>query len=560
MKQQNSKKKLFRHLKVQIIGVTLVLSIAPLIFLGGVIYYQFADVSVQRCKDQLRQLSRSQSNAVDVFLRERTNILTTIVNTHTFQELSLQQNLQQLFQVLVQNSQGLGLIDLGVIDETGEHLAYVGPFALKGLNYYQQPWFSAVMSKGRYVSDVYLGYRQLPHFIIAVRGHSNGRPWVLRATIDSDVFNSLVRTAHIGEFGDAYIVSKDGTYQTQPRLSGKLLEKAGLDTNKFAEGTTVQEVEKQDRSIAYYAGSWLKNNQWLFITSQEKIEQSGGLLEARNTEIIIVATGCLAIILATIFITQITVSRLEESDREMDKLNAQLIQSDKLAALGKMAAGIAHEINNPLAVIGEKAGWMKDLLTEECFQESENFREYKTSVDKIEEHVERARKITHNMLGFARQMEPRLDDVDVNRTLDQVIDFLENHARTNNIEIQTDFQDTIPVIASDQSKLQQVFLNLITNAIDAIEKNGLIEITSRCNGDFITVTVQDDGPGIPKEQQNHIFDPFFTTKMPGKGTGLGLSVSHSIIEKMGGDISFTSKEKEGTTFTVKLPVVLPEKK
>ena len=560
MKQQKTKKRLFRQLKVDIIGVTLVLSIAPLIFLGGVIYYQFANVSVQQCKDQLRQLSRSQSNAVDVFLRERTNILTTIVNTHTYSELAQQQNLAHLFETLVQNSQGLGLIDLGVIDNNGEQLAYVGPFALKGLNYYQQSWFSAVMSKGRYVSDVYLGYRQLPHFIIAVRAHNSSRPWVLRATIDSDVFNSLVRTAHVGESGDAYIVNKEGTFQTQPRFNGKLLEKANLDINKFAQDTTVLENKKQNGDTGYYAGSWLKNNQWLFITSQEKIEQAGGIVDARNMEIIIVATGCLAIILATIFITHATVSRLEEADREMDKLNAQLIQSDKLAALGKMAAGIAHEINNPLAVIGEKAGWMKDLLADEEFQHSPAFQEYRTSVDKIEEHVERARKITHNMLGFARRMEPRLDDVDINRTIDQVIDFLENHARTNNIEIQTDFQDNIPVIASDQSQLQQVFLNLLTNAIDAIEKNGLIEIKTHQRNNLIEVTVKDDGPGIPKEQQNRIFDPFFTTKISGKGTGLGLSVSHSIIEKMGGSITFESNEKKGTTFTVTLPVVLPDKK
>ena len=163
MAQENSKATLFKRLKLNIIAVTLALSIAPLIILCGFIYFQFADVAAQRVKDKLWQLSKSQSNAIDVFLRERTNILTTIVNTHSLQELGKQDNLSRLFEILVQNSQGLGLIDLGVINSEGDHLAYVGPYALKGLNYYKQPWFSAVMSKGRYVSDVYLGYRQLPH-------------------------------------------------------------------------------------------------------------------------------------------------------------------------------------------------------------------------------------------------------------------------------------------------------------------------------------------------------------------------------------------------------------
>lgn len=303
MKQKSSKKKIYRQLKGKIIIVTLLLSVAPLIFLGAVIYYQFAKVSEQRVKEQLWQLSRSQSNTIDVFLRERTNILMTLVNTHALAELGQQENLYRLFQIMVQQSQGLGLIDLGVIDDQGEQLAYVGPFGLKGLNYYQQPWFSAVLSKGRYVSDVYLGYRQMPHFIIAVRGHHSGQSWILRATIDSDVFNSMARTAQTGESGDAYIVNQEGIYQTQPRFHGKLLDKANINIQKFGEGTTALELTREDGKAAYYAGAWLKNNQWLFITSQEQIEEAGSLLDARNTEIMVVATGCFAIILATIFIT-----------------------------------------------------------------------------------------------------------------------------------------------------------------------------------------------------------------------------------------------------------------
>jgi two-component system NtrC family sensor kinase len=137
-----------------------------------------------------------------------------------------------------------------------------------------------------------------------------------------------------------------------------------------------------------------------------------------------------------VLISHTLVRHLEQTDTEMNELNAQLIQQDKLAALGKMAAGIAHEINNPLAVIGEKAGWMEDLLAEEEFQNSDNYKEFAASIAKIEEHVDRARKITHSMLGFARRMEPRLDDVEINRVLDQTIDIMANHARINDIEIQ----------------------------------------------------------------------------------------------------------------------------
>ena len=268
--------------------------------------------------------------------------------------------------------------------------------------------------------------------------------------------------------------------------------------------------------------------------------------------------GCLAIILATILVVHMTVSRLERADKEKNRLTSQLQQSDKLAALGKMAAGIAHEINNPLAVIGENAGWIKDLLEEEELRGSEHYIEFESSVDKIETHVERARKITHNMLGFARRMEPRLDDVDINHTLEEVISLLESHARINNIDIRTDFCVNLPIIASDQSQLQQVFLNLLNNAIDAINKDGLIDVETRTREDTIEIEIRDDGPGVPKAAGAKIFDPFFTTKRNGKGTGLGLSITYSIIEKMGGSIRFENLDPHGTSFIVNIPITIPE--
>ena len=551
---------MYRHLRIKIIVLTLLVSVTPLILLGAMIYFQFADVCEQKVKDQVQQSARGQSNAIDVFLRERTNILTTIVNTHSLAELSQTENLSRLFETLTLHTRDLGLIDIGIIDENGNHLAYVGPYNLAGLNYARQAWFGITLNKGHYISDVFLGFRQLPHFIIAVRGHNGLQAWILRATIDSDVFNSLVRSAQVGKSADAFILNRSSVYQTLPRFQGKILGKSDLDVKLFGGGTSVMDYRSAVGSPKYLAGSWMKNNEWLFVASQETCDEAGRLAQARNREIIIVIAGCLAILLATILIAHMTVSRLEVTEKEKNELTSQLLQTDKLAALGKMAAGIAHEINNPLAVIGENAGWMKDLLAEASMQADENHEEFQASVDKIEAHVERARKITHNMLGFARRMEPRLDDVDLNFTIGEVVGLLENHARSNNINIQTNFQEDLPIIASDQSQLQQVFMNLINNAIDAVGKDGRIEVRTRTREDTIEVAIEDDGPGIPKAVQNKVFDPFFTTKHNSKGTGLGLSITYSIVEKMGGGIRFDSQESGGTTFLVNLPIVIPDKK
>ncbi|MBU1397888.1 MAG: two-component sensor histidine kinase, partial [Proteobacteria bacterium] len=491
-------------------------------------------------------------------LKERTSILLAMADTYTFDYLAEKNNLERIFQIM--NRRVGGFIDLGLIDSSGRHVAYVGPYNLTNLNYYSQPWFNEVESKGVYVSDIFMGYRQIPHFVIALQRQENNRRWILRATIDSAVFENLVRAAQVGKSGDAFIINKEGFYQTRLRFKGEILSKALLDPTHFGEGTTVLEKENTDGKKILYAGSWLKKNSWLLVISQDASEEMTKLFKTKRIEIIIVVSGCLMIILTTILTTHLTIRRLETADRKMNELNAQLVHSDKLAALGKMAAGVAHEINNPLAVIAEKTGWMEDLLTEEDFQKSQHYEEYKKSLGKIEEHVERARKVIHGMLGFARRMEPHLEDVDINRVLNETITFLDSYARTNNIAIEKDLMSDLPIIASDHAKLQQVFLNLLTNAVDAIGRDGKIFLTSRIIDSEIVVSVWDNGPGIPKEYQSRVFEPFFTTKRSGKGTGLGLSVTYTIVRNMGGTIALDSKEGNGTTFTVSLPIVVPEKK
>ena len=552
------KQSIYRRLQRKIIFITLLVSFTPLIVLGGTIYYQFAEVYKIKVEDQIRYRAKSQCDAVEVFLRERTTMLCTIVDTHSFEYFKQPDNITHVLKVL--NQRAGGFVDLGLIDEGGQHLAYAGPYDLKAVNYFHQPWFNEVMYKGKYVSDVFMGFRQSPHFVIAVRGDGKTGNFILRATIDPDVFNRLVRTAQIGRTGDAFIINKDGIYQTSPRFSGQILEETQLNPKFFAQGETATEKLNVDGKIQHYAGSWLKNNQWLLVISQDVNMEMAGLLQTRMLGISIIVVGLLAIVMTIILTSHMTVRQLEAADRRANELNAQLIQSDKMAALGKMATGIAHEINNPLAVIGEKAGWVKDLLAEEEFRESENLKEFETSITKIEEHVERARKITHGMLGFARRMEPRLDDVEVNQVLNQTIELLQNHARINNIEIRKDLSEGLPVIASDQSRIQQVFMNLLNNAVDAIVKDGWIEIKTSMDDSHIVIRIRDNGPGISEENLKRVFDPFFTTKATGAGTGLGLSIIYGIVESMKGAINLESKIGEGTTAIVRLPIVIPGKK
>jgi two-component system NtrC family sensor kinase len=212
---------------------------------------------------------------------------------------------------------------------------------------------------------------------------------------------------------------------------------------------------------------------------------------------------------------------------------------------------VAHEINNPMAIINEKAGLMKDLVAyDENFQKKEKFLGL---IDSILKSVERCRAITHRLLGFARRMEVQLVELDLNELIQETLGFLEKEALYRNVELVLNLTNNLPRISSDRGQMQQVFLNIINNALAAVEDEGEIVITSwEEDSDTVGVSIRDTGCGMSEETLKSIFDPFFSTKQE-NGTGLGLAITYGIVKKMGGDIKVKSKQGEGSTFTVYLP-------
>ncbi len=544
----------YQKLRWRIIATTLSFSLIPLFALGLSMYYQFSVSYTAKIFETLQSLVENRRNAVDLFLDERVSQLYTLAYTHSFNQLKEEDYLNRVFTLMQTRSKSY--VDLGIIDRDGYYASYVGPYELKGLNYGKEEWFQEVMLRGVYISDVFMGFRKFPHFILAVMRREGDRNWILRATVDTEIFDSMVKAAQVGQRGDAYVLNKDGILQTPPRFGGQLLEKlAHFEVPKFS-GARVEEMTVNGESDLY-GMTWLKNKDWLLVVKESPREELMPLLRARLLVIGLGLGGLLLIIVGTVFITRAMIARLIETDREKAKLDAGLMQSSKMAALGKLAAGIAHEVNNPLAVIKEKVGWLTDLLSEEDVSKSENFQEFDDALKKIDYHVDRAKKVTHRLLGFARRMEPTQERVNINRILEETIDFLRNEAHYRNINIHTDYASALPETTSDATQLQQVFLNILNNAIDAVAKDGVISVETAhlLKEKKVAICITDDGPGMSAEVLNKIFDPFFTTKEVGKGTGLGLAISYSIVEKLGGKIVVNSEVGRGTSFTILLPVV-----
>jgi two-component system, NtrC family, sensor kinase len=264
------------------------------------------------------------------------------------------------------------------------------------------------------------------------------------------------------------------------------------------------------------------------------------------------AVAALIVAGASFFSVRRLITVFLQQQRSVDQ---QLLQSQKLASLGELSSGIAHEINNPLAIIGQEAEWLRHLLENMRTRDAQWQSEVKDSLREIIHQVDRGREITHKILDFARHNEPLLQLADSNKLLEDMVKLVEKEAGHKGIAVLRRYAADLPAISTDPPLVRQVMLNLLNNAVYAIGNNGFIEVaTDQVNDSFVVFKVSDTGCGIPEQNLSRIFDPFFTTKPQGQGTGLGLSICHGIVTKLGGRISVESRVGEGTTFGVQLPL------
>lgn len=238
-------------------------------------------------------------------------------------------------------------------------------------------------------------------------------------------------------------------------------------------------------------------------------------------------------------------------------LTDQMIQSQKLAALGQLATGIAHEINTPLGIIGQEAELMAYDLNDAAPADPQAEARLRAAMGRIVRQVERCSEITHSMLDLARRNDPVHQDTDLPALVEDMIVLVERGVLPPGVHIVREYEDGMPMVSTSSPMLRQVVLNLLVNAAQALDGRGVGTITAsvRAGGDGrAEIRVADDGPGIAAEHGNRIFDPFFTTKPPGKGTGLGLSVSLGIVDRLGGAITASGNPGGGAIFTISLPM------
>jgi two-component system NtrC family sensor kinase len=544
-------KKRYRRLLVRSGFSIAAVSVFPLVIMTLINYHQYQEAFH---KEMIRPITRLTSNAqrsLEFFLSERSSALTMVIREKSIDELRDQKSLNRLLDNM-KRSFG-GFVDLGLIDAEGNQISYAGPYQLKGKNYSGQDWFHEVSLQGVHISDVFQGYRRFPHFVIAVKGGADtGDSYILRATFDTEMINEKILDIESHPYSDAFIVNHNGILQTPSRFYGGVLEKLSLPVPPFSSRAKVIETEDAKGEPLVIGYAYVARSPFVVMKLSRPGVMQAGWISLRRDLLLFLAGSVILVLGVVLWGTRYMVNRIREVDIKRATIFHKMEYTNKMAAIGRLGAGVAHEINNPLSIISEKAGLLKDLLTlSDSTPPKEKLNEL---VDSVLRSVDRCSTITHRLLGFAKHMDVQHEKISLEMLIKEVLSFLEKEASYRNIKITFDIPEDLPTIESDRSQLQQVFLNIINNAFAAVsDDKGVIHMSVVEDGDErIETSVTDNGTGISAENLDHIFEPFFTTKK-GYGTGLGLSITYGIVEKLGGEIKVNSKVGEGTSFTVVLP-------
>lgn len=548
----------FRRVWKQAAFLTAGVSLMPLIFMA-IIDFNVTQGAIE--SEMLLRTSRLVSNTrrtLSFFLDERIFALNFIIHDNASENLK---NAERLSAILDNLKKSLGgFSDLGVIDESGVQVAYIGPYKLIGVDYSSQTWYREVLERSVYISDVFLGIRNVPHFVIAIKHNlQDGSFFILRASLDMERFKELLSELDVAGLGDAFIINHDGILQTPSRYQTAVLEKIPLSVPEYSPHTQVYQGMDPKGEMLTIGYAYITDTPFILVVTKQKNELMKPWFKTRSQLIGFLVFSIIAILVVVIGVSTYLVNNIFMADQKRVMTLHQVEYANKLASIGRLAAGVAHEINNPLAIINEKAGLIKDIFT--FRKEYTNDSKLNGLVDSIILSVERCGTITKRLLNFARHIEVRVQKISLRSIIEDVLGFLGKEAEYKCITISVDIPDDIPDFESDRGKLQQIFLNLVNNAFAAMADGGKLEIRVSKHGDnTVSILVSDDGCGISASDIKRVFEPFFTTKSRTGGTGLGLSITYGLVQEIGGEIQVQSTVGQGTRFTIILPLTYGKKK
>ena len=542
----------FRRIWKQAVIVTASVAIVPLVVTALISYELNRDTMESELLLRTSQLVSNSWRSVALFLSERQAALNFIAHDNTFESLCEQKRLKAILENL--NQQFGGFEDLGVLDSAGIQQTYVGPHRLEGRNYRDRPWFGELLERGVYISDLLTGFRNEPHFDLAVkRKLADGSFFVLRAALASQAFNDLIaQFEDIGEKADVFVINRDGVLQSPSRHYGEILNKIHFPVPAPSSKTRVFEskIPGDEKRIVGY--TYIPETPFILMVDKPKGESRQPWYKTPYAFGGFLATSIFLILLAAFTVTTWLVDQMHRADQQRVRTLHQAEYANKMASLGRLAAGVAHEINNPLAIINEKAGHIKDIFTLTATYAAD--QKLIGLVDSIMLTVQRSSQVTRRLLNFAGHLNLSIQPIDIGEIIDEVGSMLAKEAEHRCIAVRLNVAPDIPQFESDRGKLEQVILNLFNYCFASMSEGGHLEVMAGLvDTDYIEVAFADNSRGIPANDLKRVFEPFFYTETGESGTGLGLAITYALVKEIGGDISVQSRLGMGTQFNIRLP-------
>jgi signal transduction histidine kinase len=546
----------FRRIWKRAILATATVALVPLIIWALSGYRLTMETIESELELRTTQLVSNSWRSVSLFLTERRSVLDFIAHDHDMETLRDSARLAAILENL--NQRFGGFTDLSVIDSRGRQLCHAGSRQMEGLDYKQLFWFQEMLSRDVYISELVSEAGNQSYFDFAVKRElADSSFFVLHAVLTPEQLTQSIADIDVGESGDLFIINHDGVLQTPSRYYGSAFNKISLVVPEYSSKTRVFESLNDKKKPIVIGYAYIPDTPYILMMIQQKGESIQPWYKKTWAFTGILAASIIMILLVTLGVATQLVNQIHEADQERVDTLHQVEYANKMVSLGRLASGVAHEINNPLAIINEKAGHIKDIFTmTETYSQDPKLIGL---VDSVISTVQRCAKVTRGLLNFARHLNLSVQTIDLKEIIDEVKGVLTKEAEYRSVTIGVRISENLPQFESDRGKLEQVFFNLFNNAISAMKDGGHLEIKAvRENENFISISFADNGPGIPESDLKYIFEPFFYYKANYDGTGVGLSVTYALVQEIGGTIKVFSQLGKGTTFKINIPLKMPK--
>lgn len=540
----------YKNLRIILTVLFLVLSIIPLSLLTFFSYYHFRSSLHTSITQNLSQITIDKAMSINNWLFERVSDARTIAQSPwTAAALYDPQKRDSFNNYLTLIEQSYGYYDeLFILDKNGDFVAGTGG---REENKSGRDYFANARDGIHVITDIRKSETTgKPTMLISfpVKDEYGKVVGVLVERIKLDLISKIMKQIKVGKTGESYLLDARGYFLTESKFEPDCILNKRISTEGY------ENCIKHHQGVGEYfdyrgktvLGSylWMPERKWCLMVEQDVKEAFSQISTLKNITMAIYFVTIVLVAGASLICSGRIIKVLKEKDDKLEHRTKELIRAEKLSATGQLAAGVAHEINNPIAVIMGRAEF---LISELGGANSLILKSLKT----IEQESEKAATTVQKLLSFTRQREPKLELVDINMLLETSLNLMNHQALMEKIAIIKELDSNMPKVRADSHQIEQVFVNIILNAIQAMPGGGKLLVGTGAKGELVEIKFLDSGCGIPESDISMIFAPFFTTKA--RGTGLGLAISKEIIESHNGSLRIESGSNKGTVVTIELP-------